>query len=347
MSVNLNSVEPLILEMNHQKMNNTGEGFSLKSSPDSKGIISKGITEQKHFCDTHNALLHAQISQELDSKGLPQNLLNNTSNLPETSIASIVENAVMLHLVKKTDARTILANDSLMEILKSQANIFPLMASEFSELNFELKEIDTNMSSFLGFASSILSLDLASEGIIQAFEFSSAMSGNSSILSNIVPVRLLPLGALGNGYLSNLPSMDIYIEGEQIAIGRNALSREGHLSKLDALADKQIPTISYRAGSSGVVATLTATQAQKVVTQEVIKELSNSAPALSEIAKRYLLLTPNEDGAVLWYRDYKIDDVDLENMYQRLSNNDFIKDNNIKKMFVNGELFWIENGEGK
>ncbi|WP_199611760.1 hypothetical protein [Flocculibacter collagenilyticus] len=164
----------------------------------------------------------------------------------------------------------------------------------------------------------------------------------STSKTDSLSVRLMEFGAIGNGYLSyfhsNSKAISAFInshkqiknvplpfaEMQNNYLQNNSFDR-GHAVK--SVGDINLNHTSLRV--NGV---------KNQLTTENVKLISAVQP--KEYTKNNLLITDNELGRTIWFRDYGVNVEQKLSIKENIINSQYVKENHINRIFINGELLW-------
>ena len=161
-------------------------------------------------------------------------------------------------------------------------------------------------------------------------------------------VRLLPIGAHANHYLSNISAHKVQSASSTLSSqsnGRNNALPQGVFEP---------PALGPNSGFAQRTTAVTNQTVNTLFNQPVqtdssrvtrsIEAVNNSYLLTGEIAKRNILFTEGQDGETLWYRDFEISEENKIELEKRLNTSEFIKNHDIQRVFINGELLWNRGG---
>ncbi|UAA37587.1 hypothetical protein KIH87_12795 [Paraneptunicella aestuarii] len=173
---------------------------------------------------------------------------------------------------------------------------------------------------------------------------SSNTNSSESRDSKLLQQRLLPLGSLGNGYLSIISHSDLLSKQSGTRLYLNSVEQmknQEFVAKTETVLNKEqnsLPTLISEVVNNAFA--VNASQKQFSNSTERVWAHIELNPIHSEIVKRFFMQTPGNEGNTFWYRDYEMSELDKQTLATRLVNSEFANENKIQRLVINGSLIW-------
>jgi hypothetical protein len=358
---------------------NTGEGFSLAdSNTENQTIVKKNLDGSVYQLPDHvikgQELNSATLLSELDNtaarKALDGSIYRSPdiihdqkseivtndyfNNLPNSTVGNAGANItgldqildgsiyqssdILIHdneltvIAEGTEVLLTLISDGIgrnESLINSfgaftESEFLQVFNSSFNDFNLQYSN-GSDISATISFATSFHSVGVSqhADGIVD------------------LSVRLLPIGAYANPYLSNISSnnaQSVVAELTNTQSFRNIAQLESAKAFFPAdhigSSNRNAPLLNT------ALLTNSTAKLEGGQSSRTIEAVNNTYLFASEISKRNILLTENQSGDTLWYRDFEISRASLNDLENRLSSSEFIQSNNIQRVFINGELLW-------
>lgn len=173
---------------------------------------------------------------------------------------------------------------------------------------------------------------------------SSATNTNVNSQVSIVTARLIPFGVKASGYLSNIGTQSQHL-ANPLKSSNESQSVQSLSKRFNAhTANFNLQhTMPFR--NEALTSYFThqwVTTAVKNTSPESLEKKLLSQPVLAEISKQYWLFTSNGETNTLWYRDFSLTNESKEKVLLRVTGGQFVKENNIEKIFINGSMVWSQ-----
>ena len=180
-----------------------------------------------------------------------------------------------------------------------------------------------------------------------------SMSGASQgqILTS---ARVVPMHALGSGQLSYLPFAAQLLSAASLPQTADVTGTVASTITDTHLADRAVQSSGFAAAQNqpgqsirhDIQANNTAGKSAGQNGAEIdAEQLSHVTAKGAEIARRFFLMTQSTAGATLWYRDYELGEKGKSELKTRLLASEFIANNNINQVVVNGTPLWQADQE--
>lgn len=163
--------------------------------------------------------------------------------------------------------------------------------------------------------------------------------------------RILPFGALANGYLSvfNVSNKSFVAPQKISTLNQN----DGFDQHVRGLGAKQLKVMAPVFADN----TIAQHPAAVFINSRVSNSFSENAhyarsvqvnmTMTSEFARAYLMLTESEVGSTVWYRDYQLNEQDKTSLKKRVISGEWLQQSSVSRLFINGELIWYQDKEYK
>jgi hypothetical protein len=320
MFVSAENLDLTKLLVNANQKKNSGDGFVLLADAtlDSEyANLQSTIGDAIQNFPLSNFVSFAQLSQTINEKVAPG------ISVEKFGIIPIAENPAPDTLV-----------NNLNTALNTEKGLHKVLADELNEISNVEKANAQGLKSGVN--------ENVKIGLMSSDSVYIEMRSFNQLVS-----RVFPLGSVANGYLSyvhdnnsspiNISKIPSSISKTEVDGGTNLADKNIPL-KLNASHLRQ--EFERIVNAQSVASSARRTQLVGTTTSEI--NTSFSMP--SDIAKRFMLVTPNSDGLTLWFRDYDLDEHHKQDIKNRLINSEYAHENKINKVFINGQLLWQKVG---
>ena len=170
------------------------------------------------------------------------------------------------------------------------------------------------------------------------------LAGNKDFL------RLLPMSSIGKGVLSyqqfvtvgEVNDMSVSLDrvkGGQLNVASNLNTVVFDYEGYQKQEGRSVNIASTQSLMSGVY------RQQDRYLNEVDIAQKSALGLIFELGKRSALITDHTQYSVLWIRDYHLSEAQKHELIGRLQESDYSEQNNIHKIYLNGQLVWNNEEE--